>query len=310
MEISVVIPLYNKQNTIKGAIDSVLAQTYQPNEIIVVNDGSTDDSEREVIAINDSKIRLVNQNNAGVSIARNTGVKEAKCNWIAFLDADDQWAPSYLETIRELHVHFPEATVLGTAYILQNYSGEQKKITLNKLPFSGKKGLLTNYFKVGACSEAPLWSSAIVVAKDRLLDIGGFPEGVTSGEDLITWARLAIKNKIAYSTEAHSFFIQDAAHTYDALPNRVPQDPDVVGSSLAQLWQDNKSIKGLRSYLAHWYKMRASIYLRLGMNGKALKEIGNSLYYKPNNFRLYAYLVMMLLPINHRIRAFKKLGNG
>ena len=89
--ISVVIPLYNKEKYIKRAIESVLNQTFQKFEIIVVNDGSTDKSAEIVQNIKDPRIRLINQKNAGVSAARNRGIQEAKYEYIAFLDADDFW---------------------------------------------------------------------------------------------------------------------------------------------------------------------------------------------------------------------------
>ena len=89
--ISVVIPLYNKEKQIKRTIQSVLTQTFQDFEIVIVNDGSTDNSTIEVEKIKDSRIRLIHQENAGVSAARNKGIEEAKYELIALLDADDEW---------------------------------------------------------------------------------------------------------------------------------------------------------------------------------------------------------------------------
>jgi len=88
---SVVIPLYNKERSVKNTIESVLNQTFQDFEVIVVNDGSTDNSLEVVKSFNDERIRIINQKNSGVSSARNRGIKEAKYEWIAFLDADDLW---------------------------------------------------------------------------------------------------------------------------------------------------------------------------------------------------------------------------
>ena len=107
MKISVVIPLYNKRTSVIRALNSVLSQTIQPEEIIVVNDGSTDGSEQLVNELNHPLVRLINQPNAGVSAARNRGIKEAKGDWIAFLDADDEWMPEYLETIKSLSEKYP-----------------------------------------------------------------------------------------------------------------------------------------------------------------------------------------------------------
>ena len=96
--ISVVIPLYNKRGLVSQTIATVLAQTYNGYEIVVVDDGSTDGSIDEVKAIADPRIRIVSRQNGGVAAARNTGIQHARGEFVAFLDADDRWAPQYLET--------------------------------------------------------------------------------------------------------------------------------------------------------------------------------------------------------------------
>lgn len=95
--ISVIIPLYNKEPIIERSLQSVLSQDYDDFEVVVVNDGSTDRSADIVRSINDPRIRLIEQENGGPSKARNTGVKNAKGEWILFLDADDEMLPGALE---------------------------------------------------------------------------------------------------------------------------------------------------------------------------------------------------------------------
>src|SRR5690554_7052561 len=96
---SVVIPLYNKELSINNTIQSVLNQTFQDYEIVVVNDGSTDKSLEVVKQINDFRIRIINKLNGGVSSARNRGIEESKFDWIAFLDGDDLWMENHLEIL-------------------------------------------------------------------------------------------------------------------------------------------------------------------------------------------------------------------
>lgn len=98
--ISVIIPLYNKEKTIVHTLSTVMSQTYKCFEVIVVNDGSSDDCVQLINDnFSDSKIRIISQSNAGVSAARNRGIDEARGAWIAFLDADDEWLPTYLENV-------------------------------------------------------------------------------------------------------------------------------------------------------------------------------------------------------------------
>src|SRR5690606_29446795 len=104
---SVVIPLYNKERSIKQTVQSVLDQTFTDFEIVIVNDGSTDNSLQVVENIDDQRIRIINKPNGGVSSARNKGINEANFNWIAFLDGDDLWKPNHLEIIRGLIDKFP-----------------------------------------------------------------------------------------------------------------------------------------------------------------------------------------------------------
>ena len=307
MEISVVIPLYNKKETVVRALNSVLNQTILPNEIIMVNDGSTDGSEKIVEELKHPLIRLVHQENAGVSAARNIGIELANREWIAFLDADDFWDERYLETISTLHIKFPKAKVLASNYKFQDHSGNFSNTGLNKLSFNNQnEGLLFNYFEVAAHSSPPICSSAVVVSQLALLNIGGFPLGIKSGEDLITWAKLAVQNNIAYTTKALATFVLDPAHSYEKKPNRLPQKPDVVGDELEKILQHNASLIGLKQYVAHWYKMRASIYLRLGHRKECLFEILKSARYTPSNKKLWMYLVFLFLPLKIVNFIFKK----
>ncbi len=125
MSFSVIIPLYNKAGTIARAIQSVLHQTVQAFEIVVVNDGSEDGGPAIVQDFNDPRIRLLNQANRGVSAARNLGIRESRFELIAFLDADDEWLPTYLEHVRKLVDLFPACGFYATRYFYQEPDGRK-----------------------------------------------------------------------------------------------------------------------------------------------------------------------------------------
>ena len=296
MEISVVIPLYNKRQTILHTLGSVLNQRSKPFEVVVVNDGSTDGSEQLVEELRHPLVRLINQQNSGVSAARNKGIEVSLGDWIAFLDADDEWFPDYLETIEKLNGDYPEANVLGTAYLLKDYKGNRKKIKLNKIPFHGEQGILSNYFEVASCSHPPLCSSAVVVKKEALLRVGGFPAGIKSGEDLLTWAKLAVQNEIAYSLQPHSIFFLAQAHEVSGTPVRLHDELDFVGQELINLTRIPGNNRSIKKYISHWYQMRTSVLLRINDRKNAIKYAFKSLKYNRLNFKIYLFVIFAFLP--------------
>lgn len=204
---SVVIPLYNKQNYIKETIKSVLNQTFQNFEIVVVNDGSKDDSIKIIESIQDYRIKLVHQENSGVSVARNMGIKEANAKYIAFLDADDLWLPEFLQTIYELIQNFPDAGLYATAYKKRKENGEENEINIQGLSSKEYEGYLPNYFESIVKGDNLVWSSATCIPKKVFIENDiWFPVGEKYGEDLYVWARVAMKFAIAYSTKICSIY--------------------------------------------------------------------------------------------------------
>ena len=290
--ISIVIPLYNKEKQIQNTLISVFNQTFQEFEIIIVNDGSTDNSVEIAKQFNDPRIRLIEQKNQGVSAARNTGIKEAKYDYIALLDADDEWKPTYLETQLDLINSFPECSVYACAYEFR----QGEKITpliLNKIPFEGEKGILSNYFEIASCSHPPLWTSAVVAKKEAFLSVGGFPVGITSGEDLLIWARLAVKYKIAYSLRVEACFI--IIKKIGNIPRKLPDNNDCVGIELRKI-EKKTSLPFLRKYISKWYQMRAVNYFEGLDRIHAYNEIVKSIILNVLNVRSYFYLILFLFP--------------
>lgn len=292
--ISVVIPLYNKEKSIAYTLQTVLHQTFNDYEIVIVNDGSTDNSIAEVEKVRDDRIRLIHQQNAGVSAARNRGIEEARGELIAFLDADDEWKPEYLATQYYLFQKYPECSVFSCNYEFRDAEGMVTSTIIRKLPFNESDGILSNYFEVASCSNPPICSISIMVKKEVIQAIGGFPVGIKSGEDLLTWARLAVNGMIAYSKRPLAIFNVEGYDMGDK-PKRIPAENDVVGKELNALLVKYPS-KGLRHYNALWHKMRSSVYLRLNMRKGSIKEAVIALKYAPLYYKLYIYILLNLLP--------------
>lgn len=292
--ISVVIPLYNKEHQIAKTLQSVFAQTYIDYEIVIVNDGSTDNSVEVVEKINDPRIRLINQQNAGVSAARNKGIAEAKGEYIALLDADDEWKPEYLETIGRLIDTYPQCDVFATNYEFVDTKGNVSPTILRKLPYSGNEGILSNYFEVASYSHPPICSSCVCVTKEAFEAIGGFPLGIKSGEDLLTWARLACRYKIAYCTKPLAIFNVEG-YERNEKPKRIPAETDIVGNELRKL-QLEFNPPYIKSYISFWHKMRGVIYWRLNMHAKSINECLKAIRFNPLNFKAYAVVLANFIP--------------
>jgi cellulose synthase/poly-beta-1,6-N-acetylglucosamine synthase-like glycosyltransferase len=305
--ISIVIPLYNKEADILRSIKSVHKQTITDWELVVVNDGSTDKGPEIARSVNDRRIRIIDQANQGVSAARNKGIDEARADLIAFLDADDEWEHDYLETIMCLRDKFSDCDVYATSYYIAHADGNRRKAILRGLQTAEMEFKLANYFEVAVQSDPPLWTSAVAVSKKAIQHVGGFHVGVTAGEDLLTWARLALKFNIAYSTDSHATFYSPVF--VSDRPSRLPQCPDLVGDELANLLANTTGMltKGLPRYISLWHRMRAVVYLQVGRMADARNEIKTAIRYSGSSPRLIFLLLLSYLPYGLSMTIFKKI---
>lgn len=303
--ISVVIPLYNKEKSIASTLRTVLSQTFSDYEIVIVNDGSTDNSVVEVEKVHDDRIRLIHQQNAGVSAARNRGIEEAKGELIAFLDADDEWKPEYLAAQYHLSQKYPECSVFACNYEFRDTAGKVTSTVIRKLLFEGADGILSNYFEVASCSHPPICSISIMVRKTAIQAIGGFPVGVKSGEDLLTWAKLACCYQIAYSLVPLAVFIYDERIFNADQKQRMPESVDIVGDELSLLYKTNLKIPGLKQYVGLWHKMRARIFLSKHLRWKAFHECRLVMRYHVN-VKILVFLILSLMPYRIVDFIFKK----
>lgn len=206
MRFSVIIPVYNKGPYVSKAIQSVLVQTFRDFELIIVDDGSKDDSLaeiRRVLAGTVIPCQIITQENAGVSTARNNGVAESRGDYLCFLDADDWWAPSFLLQMNWLIEQYPEAEIYGTNYYYVKNGRERVCV----------KGVETgyiNYCKVyakGMCM--PLTSISVAVPRPVFVRNHGFKSHLKFGEDFDLWIRIALDNKVAFLDIPLAYYNQD-----------------------------------------------------------------------------------------------------
>lgn len=235
--ISVVIPLYNKEAHIARAIDSVLSQSFQDFEIVVIDDGSQDQGADVVSSYSDSRIRVYRQANAGVSAARNRGVELAECDVIAFLDADDAYYPRFLESVLRMRSEYPDSSAYAMNYDVIEPGGKTK---------SGVSGVKDQYFILvpgnffrlaTAIRGTPVFSSSVAVDKKVFQLVGGFPVGVKLGEDLDTWIRLLFAGPIAFDSSPGAYYHLDASNR--AMVRNPPLERYIFFDTLDE-WVRNK----------------------------------------------------------------------
>lgn len=187
MKVSVIIPTYNREKTIKNCINSVISQTVAPFEIIVVDDGSTDDTINLLDGM-DANIKVIKQNHKGAQAARNLGILNAKGDYIAFLDSDDEWLPFMLEVeIGEVLKHNHNCVIYSDCYACK---GNRKKIW--RLPEYGKEPYSSLLLNPG-----PMFQS-ILVKREMLIDVGLLDEKAVSYQEWDTAIRLAKKAKFVH----------------------------------------------------------------------------------------------------------------
>jgi glycosyltransferase involved in cell wall biosynthesis len=189
---SVVIPTFNRAKTIERAIDSAIAQEYQPQEILVVDDGSTDGTPR-VLEKYCERIRYISQENRGVSAARNNGVKESRCDWIAFLDSDDYWNREHLKRIAEaIHETDGKASLYFTNSLWHDGQREAEYWDSCWFAIDGAHECRTDALEWAFMKRQPMLLQSSVIQRSRYLEIGILPEDLKTREDSLLFYRYCL----------------------------------------------------------------------------------------------------------------------
>ena len=300
MEISfsIIIPLYNKAPYIERAVKSVLSQDYPHFEIIIVNDGSSDGGEKIVTKLEDERLKLVSQKNAGVSAARNTGAKEAQYEYLAFLDGDDTYEPNFLSEIVKLIGNFPNAGIYGTSNSFIYPNGKKVAEDFRYL-FNGKEqGLLEDYFGLFAqIQKSPFSNSNLCIPKKIYQEFGGYKVGVKLTEDSDLWCRIALKYDVAFSVNAlANYFVALEGSTHTIFENK---DFEVVNTLQSAL--DNKNVpQRLEKSVKKLIALQKLGLIKRGIltsnKGKILKNFLNFSILKYYTFEYIKCVLAFLLP--------------
>ncbi|MBS1533910.1 MAG: glycosyltransferase family 2 protein [Bacteroidetes bacterium] len=202
---SVIIPVYNKAAFIENTIKSVLEQGFDNFELILINDGSTDESEKVIQQFSDPRIRYYFKKNEGVSSARNFGIELSTAPYIAFLDADDYWYPDFLAQMKRAIELHPQHQIFSAAY--------ENEIPGKIFPATysiAKTGAyqIVDYFEA-SMKTSVLWTSSAVFDKKVFEQVGVFDTQIKSGQDTDLWMRLGFHYSIVFMWKILARYIYD-----------------------------------------------------------------------------------------------------
>ena len=219
---SVIMPLYNKEAYVRKALESVAAQTFQNFELVIVNDGSTDESlnvvndfvrtSERMKELTSERVQIITQANAGVAAARNNGVALSHGKFVCFLDADDWWEPNFLEEIDKLIKEYPNAGIYCTNYIY--YKPGKTHVALNL-----SRGYIDYPEAYLQSGSMPVTSITTCMPHKVFDEMGGFPVGIKLGEDFLLWAKTALHYLVAFSEKPLAYYNNDVPSSLRATRN-------------------------------------------------------------------------------------------
>ena len=215
---SVIVPLYNKALYVRHALESIAAQTFRDYEVIVVDDGSTDNSLEVVsgLKIEDRRLKILTQSNSGVAVARNNGVTASKGEYVCFLDADDWWEVGFLKAMDDAIKQYPQAGLYATSYNIVRNSQPW-------MPLKGMKAGVIDYFKSYYFNSyaMPVWTGAVCIPRKVFEKLGGFNPMLKMAEDFDLWVRIALKYPVYFINQPLANYNQDVQVKWRAIGKLV-----------------------------------------------------------------------------------------
>ncbi len=294
MRFSVVIPAYNAEKFINRSVESVLGQSFPDFEIIVVNDGSKDNTLGVLKDINDERLVVIDQENQGVSVARNNGIQNAKGEFICFLDADDEFLPKHMEHLDELIKTYPERSFFSTTFCI-SMRDDADNIVMPET--NGSVVYYENFVREMITHSEKICTGCICIKREMFENYGMFEPGVKIAEDTDMWERVYVHTGAVYSDNITvkrnrdgSEATRQYARGFDADPlNRMPVylSDDTISDDVKESLKiqfELKKLSVVRSYLFVGDKTKARL---------ALKNIDKS---KISKKRMYVTYVCFLVP--------------
>ena len=226
---SVVIPVHNKAPYLDRSIGSVIKQRFTDFELLLIDDASTDSSLAELQKFEDPRIRILHRDAPGPGgyAARNLGVMEAEADWVAFLDADDEWCPEHLETLHKL-ASLPQSQVVATGWFSADGARGERIPSAFSACYEGQAFVYLDFARFldeYMEKRRPVWTGVVAAERVLLNAVGGFPEHCRRGGDSALWLKLvAGAGGIYVATARTAAYHKDASGVIRALPAEVQRN--------------------------------------------------------------------------------------
>ncbi len=301
---SVIIPAYNAGMFIKDSIESVLAQTVEEFEVIVVDDGSEDNTRVIIESINDCRVRYIFQENSGVSSARNTGIQNANGEYICFLDADDMWKRNHLEVILRLTEKFPECCIYLTGHEIRLHNGK----TVTKGCRDAVEDMQSdNVFKqIWNCGY--FFNTNSIACKKSVFDkVGLFEVGVKNKEDDDMWYRLFCYFSAAITNEPTSIYIRENSR---ATASKIIVEDWIFLKRVESIMSSPEVSKEKKDYLKRLLEQKKLSAVRVSILNKEKKNAWKKM--RELNIKLLRpkkyieTIIALVLPSNISIKAVNR----
>ena len=301
-KISVVIPLYNKGFIISETLNSVLAQTFTDFEVIIVNDGSTDNGFEIVSQFSDNRIQLFQQENKGAAAARNLGIEKATGELIAFLDADDYWYPNHLEELHKLYIDFPNCGIYASRYFMKIAEKKVFKTFYTPETSNNFRGILLDYFAASKNYRVGL-PSAIAIPKTILQNNYLFNIDISSGQDLELFTKIAIEKPVAVTnlfTVEYNFSLENQLSKTPILQKKLIQFNQFHKAELA-----NNNLKSFLDLYRLEYALQFRIAGDLEKSNFYLKDITSKIPFKTKILLATpSFILQFLLKTKHLLKKY------
>lgn len=302
---SVIIPVYNKGPHIARAIKSVLKQSFDDFELILVCDPSTDNSNSEIEKFSDSRLAVYYRNKPGPGgyAARNLGVEKSSGTWIAFLDADDLWSKQHLENLKTLSIKYPESQVLTCARILEE-EGQRKLDTFSKsVSFSDGEFSFSFYLEMCVKNRRPISTNSVAIRKSLLPDSNWFPDGraMRSG-DLYFWVKaLSHSRKFAWTSHVGCISFRDIVGVSKSSVPSISLNQEMVNEVGCDL--DENEFLFLKKYANRliriaWFEKKRKSFVK--------NRLSRELYWSGDWRFCFFWSSMSLLPLSY-LNLLKKI---